>query len=258
MPRSAVRSRAVLAFALFVVILYAVFTGVTGTRLLLLASRTRALPETSLGITYIVGGMLGWAAVLVGGGIIDRAPEAGRLLNAVGLLCFSAGSLSLGLFCWRVFAPTSLGARGLFFALLLMLIVDWVHNILILGTPFPPTTSFWYWPGMVGRTTLILWRPAAVLPYYARLRKRLALGLADPVATNRVLLWGAAGALSATSSIFVVAVTLADLWVTPARAPIAITTVVLATLDSALSWLAFVPPRRYIAWVKLRSAERGA
>jgi hypothetical protein len=244
-----------LAVALAVVLVYAVFTGITGTRLLAIAARTRALPETSLGFSYIVGGMLGWAAVLVGGGIIDRAPEAGRLLNAIGLLCFSAGSLGLGLFCWRVFSPTSAWARGLWLLLFGTLAVDWVHNIIFLGIPFPPTTSFWYYPGMIARTALIVWRPLAALPYYSRLKKRLLLGLADPVATNRVLLWGTAGAVTAVSSIFVVAVTLAGLWTTPARAPIAIATVLMGALDSALSWLAFVPPRRYVAWVKARAEE---
>jgi hypothetical protein len=243
--------------ALTVVAIYGVFTGITGTRLLLLASRTRALPELTLGITYIVGGMLGWAALLFGGGIIDRAPTLGFWLNAVGLFCLSAGSTSLGLFCWRVFAPGSTALRVLFFAFVVTLIVDFIHNIVFLGIPFPPTSSFWYWPGMTARTALILWRPLSALPYYARLKRRLALGLADPVATNRVFLWGIAGALTAGVSLFVVAVTLAGLWETPARSVIAIITVVSAAVDAALSWLAFAPPRGYVEWVESRAKAGG-
>jgi hypothetical protein len=106
---------------------------------------------------------------------------------------------------------------------------------------------------MVGRTVIVAWRPLAALPYHARLRRRLALGLADPVATNRVLLWGVAGAITSAMSLFVVAVTLLGLWTTPARAPIAIVTVMCAAADALLSWLAFAPPKGYVAWVKARS-----
>jgi hypothetical protein len=242
-------------FALAIVLVYALFTGITGTRLLMLAARTRALPEATLGFSYIVGGMLGWAALLFGGGIIDRAPTLGFALNAMGLFCFSTGSLSLGLFCWRVFSPANAWTRAFFFVLLAMLVVDFVHNIVFLGIPFPPTSSIWYYPGMIARTAIVEWRPLVALPYYFRLRRRLLLGLADPVATNRVFLWGVAGAITGAMSLFVVAVTLADLWVTPARAPIAIVTVLSATTDAMLGWLAFVPPKRYVEWVKARSPE---
>jgi hypothetical protein len=244
-----------LTIAISIVLVYAVFTGITGTRLLLLASRTRGLPEATLGISYIVGGMLGWAAVLVGGGIIDRAPLLGRVLNGVGLFCFSGGTLTIALFCWRVFAPTSAWAKAFFLFLSATLLVDWVHNIVFLGTPFPPTDTFWYWPGALGRMVILGWRPFAALPYYARLKKRLALGLADPVATNRVFLWGIAGALTFISSLFVLWVTLAGVWTRPERAPAAMVTVFLATSDSLLSWLAFVPPKRYVAWIRARSPE---
>jgi hypothetical protein len=242
----------VVAVALGIVLVYAAFTGVTGARLLLLASRTRALPEATLGFSCIVGGMLGWAAVLVAGGIGDRAPEVARVLNAMGLFCFSAGTLSLGLFCWRVFSPENPWVAAFYFLLVATLVVDFVHSIVILGVPFPPTTSFWYWPGMLARSAIYAWRPLVALPFYFRLRRRLALGLADPVATNRVLLWGMAGAITCTSTVFVVAVTLAGLWETPARSVIAIVTVLAATADSVLGWLAFVPPRRYLAWIESR------
>ncbi len=241
------------AVALAVVLVYALFTGITGTRLLMLAARTRALPESTLGFSYIVGGMLGWAALMFGPGIQDRAPGATYWFNAIGLFCFSAGSLSLALFCWRVFSPESRAARLLFVALAVTLVADFAHNILILGIPFPPTTSFWYWPGMLARSVVYAWRPIAALPYHARLKRRLALGLTDPVTTNRVLLWGVAGAITCTSTIFVVIVTLEGLWETPARAPIAIATVLAAAADATLSWLAFAPPRRYVAWVESRA-----
>jgi hypothetical protein len=243
----------VVAAALVIVLVYAAFTGVTGTRLLWLASRTRALPEATLGFSCIVGGMLGWAAVLVAGGIGDRAPEVGRALNAIGLFCFSAGTLSLGLFCWRVFSPKNPWVAAFFVLLVVTLVVDFVHNIVILGIPFPPTTSFWYWPGMLARSAIFAWRPLVALPFYFRLRRRLALGLADPVAMNRVLLWGVAGAITCASTVFVVGVTLAGLWETPARSILAIVTVLAAAADATLGWLAFVPPRRYLAWVASRS-----
>jgi hypothetical protein len=241
------------AIAIAAVVVYAVFTGVVGMRLLLLARRTHALPETALGISYTLGGMLGWAAIVVGTAFAERSPTAGLTLQFLGLLCLSAGHLSTALFSWRVFNPDSAWARALFSVLLVTAIVEYFHNVVQLGVIFPPPSSFWYWPGACWRTGTYVWMPFVALRYDRRLHLRLALGLADPVATNRVLLWGLIGVLTLATSVGVIVATLLGLWTSSSAPAVLMITTVSSAIASILGIFAFSPPARYLDWVKARA-----
>ena len=240
------------AVAIGAVMVYALLTGIVAARLLGLAWRTRALPEIALGTSYALGGMLGWVAIVLGTAFAARAPAAGLALQFFGLFCLSAGHLATALFIWRVFNPDSAWARALFGALLATAIVEYVHNVGQLGVIFPPPSSFWYWPGAVWRTGTYVWMPFVALRYHRRLRLRLAIGLADPVATNRVLLWGIMGTLMLVASVGVIVATLLGLWTTPAAPALMAALTVLIAIVSALGLLTFRAPERYLAWVRAR------
>ena len=65
-----------------------------------LARRTRALPEVALGVSYALGGMLGWTAIVMGTAVVaEHAPTVALALQFLGLFCLSAGHLSTALFC---------------------------------------------------------------------------------------------------------------------------------------------------------------
>ena len=241
------------AIAVVAVIVWAVLTGAVGARLLVLAYRTRALPEITLGVSYVVGGALGWAALLLGKGFEERAPALGFGLQYVGLFCLSAGHLAAALFSWRVFTPDSGLARSLFYAMLLVAVVEYVHNVVLWGNAFPLPSSPWYWPGACWRTATYVWMPFVTLRYHRRLRRRLAVGLADPIATNRVLLWGIIGLLILATSVGVVTASVLGLWWTPAAPALAMVTTVTLAAASGLGLLAFLPPERYLAWVAARA-----
>jgi hypothetical protein len=238
------------AVAIAAVIVYAVLTGIVGARLLGLAFRTRALPEIALGISYSLGGMLGWVSIVLGTAFAARAPSVGLALQFFGLFCLSVGHLATALFTWRVFNPDSAWARALFGALLVAAIVEYAHNVGQLGVIFPPPSSFWYWPGAVWRTGTYVWMPFVALRYHRRLRLRLAIGLADPIATNRVLLWGLMGSLMLAASVGVIVATLLGLWTTPAAPALMATLTVLIAIVSGLGLLTFRAPERYLAWVR--------
>jgi hypothetical protein len=95
--------------------------------------------------------------------------------------------------------------------------------------------------------------PFVALRYYRRLRLRLTMGLADPVATNRVLLWGLIGLLTLANSVGVIAATLLGLWTTSAAPALAMLTMGALTVVAAMGLFAFRPPARYVAWVERRA-----
>jgi hypothetical protein len=102
-----------------------------------------------------------------------------------------------------------------------------------------------------------LWTMVESYHYYARMRRRLAIGLADPLLVNRFFLWGT-GALGTalatwTSSLPFLWVDQPDrllAWLPAVQIGIATIGVATVTLYS----LPFVPPARYRRWI-LRSAR---
>src|SRR5438067_5350888 len=140
-------------------LLFVVLNAVTGIRLLLLANRTRQFPELALGIGHLLGGSLGWALVMIGYMVMTQlqAPTAGLVLMIAGLFCLNFASAAIGLFSWRVFNYDSRAIGILFMLFVAILSVDFVHNGLIAHEFAPPTNTFWYWPGCLGRSGIWLW-----------------------------------------------------------------------------------------------------
>ena len=107
----------------------------------------------------------------------------------------------------------------------------------------------WFWLAFVPRMVGMGWASIEAIRHHSKLRLRLNLGLADPVATNRLLLWALA-ALCEGLIYSAVAITIlagepdgyllgdAALWVSAFGA-----------CASACMWLGFFPPRQYRQWV---------
>jgi hypothetical protein len=247
---------AVVALALSALIGYAILNGITGARLLWLARRTGELPEAALGISYLCGGMLGWAFLLGGGTVAAQRPELarlGHLLQDVGLFCLSGGTLAAALFSWRVFAPNSRWQAALFYLLVAVLAADYIENVFITGAIFPPVSQLWYWPGAMARLGCFVWMAVAALRYARLLRRRVPLGLADPIVANRVLLWGLAGLMALAAAVVACTASILDAWAAHGP-PLFLATIGWGFVGALLGWLAFLPPKRYLDWVAGKAA----
>jgi hypothetical protein len=234
-------------------LLFVLLNAITGIRLLWLAAHTRQLPELALGIGHLLGGSLGWALVMIGYLLMPLgSPRAGLVLMIAGLFCLNFAVAAIGLFSWRVFNRDS-GAVGVLFALFVaVLATDFVHNGLIAHEFAPPTNTFWYWPGCLGRSGVWFWMSLVTFLYYRKLRLRLPLGLADPVTANRMFLFFLGGSFIVLFAIVVSGASLLGVW---QRYPHLVNTVsMLLGLPSAVfSTLAFVPPKRYTDWIARRA-----
>jgi hypothetical protein len=117
-------------------------------------------------------------------------------------------------------------------------------------------------PGWTLFSTLISgvgfgWTAVESLAYWALLRRRVALGLADPLVVNRVLLWGAVG-LSTT--VINLANGVAG-WrgVDVLRDPSTmLVTGIFGSFNAVALWLAFLPPERYVRFVRRRAPGASA
>lgn len=253
------------SFHLLATLLFVLGSAVVGLRLLLLARSTRQQPELLLGAAILGTAVLGYgmliAAAILRGSDLSAASAtptttaltgAGKVLHAAGVSCFL-------LFILRVFRPADAWARALAGAAALLLWggLLWgawngafrVHNT---------GSAAWLCEYLV-IWTYPIWMCVESLRYWGMLRRRSALGLADPMLTNRFALWGFGSVGSAiaiwTASIpfFLLehAALLASL--TPA---IHVVTALAGIASVSCSYLAFLPPSWYARRVEAAAAPR--
>jgi hypothetical protein len=167
-----------------------------GFRLLLLARRTRKLPELALGtacLAIAVGGVLlcpilyfadSWPE-----GIVFGSAIASNLVNGV------AGS-AVCLLTWKVFRPGRLWAASVWAAASLAIAAA-IGAQILRGDPVP----FWALlpenhVNMWVRVAAFLWAGFESLRYAGMMRRQVRLGLGDPVVAPQILLWGIASTVT--------------------------------------------------------------
>jgi hypothetical protein len=230
----------------------AVASGV-GLRVLLLARRSRGVPELLMGCGMLSIAALGYPLTIVAG--------FGGSVGALNLPLYTAGSFltQLGValiyaFTWQVFRPAAGWAKALVGAGSAVMLASLVGASAAISSASSETLSHlaarsWLSVSMIGYTTGFLWTAVEGLVHYRAALRRLAFGLADPVVANRFLLWGAFG-LMATGINFSSAL---GNWMgsDPSRSPVVLVPMgVLGAGASIAMSLAFFPPARYLAWVR--------
>jgi hypothetical protein len=170
---------------------------VVAVRLLLLARRTRQKPELFLGLGLLGTAVLGYG-VLIAAAILRGAEQAhtvgplDRGLQICGQMLHDAGVTMIVIFVLSTFRPTELWAKGLAALLIGALwggTLGWelTNHFYFIGRG----NGFW-WIEYAAIWSYPLWTMVESYRYYALMRRRQALGLADPMVTNRFLLWGSA------------------------------------------------------------------
>jgi hypothetical protein len=233
-------------------VVFLLASGSTGGRLLWRGIRGGGVHERLLGITYFLGGPLGYVPLIlvVSGATPDAWTPA---LRGFGHLNLELSALALYAFNRLVFRPSSQAwgwatrvlSVGLVAGWLGLVFVDGLHGRLLGG-------SIAYWIDFSLRAGAYVWAAAESLHHHVLARRRLQLGLADPVVADRFLLWGIA--MSAVSAMFVNAGIAA---LSSSGAPPAVWYLLdgcLAVIASSAMWVTFFPPHAYLAWVARRTA----
>jgi hypothetical protein len=241
-----------------IVIFGLVATGV-GVRLLGLWWQTRQLPELAIGLGMV---MLSFVAVPLTA--LGRAPDTaatplGRYAFVVGI---GATVIGLGLnsvFVWRVYRPKQGWAAALVVATfggLMVCGVGMAHaeltgralsDILIGSRP-------WSIGLMVLLGLTYLWGGVESMLYHSALRRRLAIGLVDPVLVNRFLLWSVANMTTVVLACGLVIAGRRGVMI--ARDPAGLSAIAVAGVVMSVTWwLTFFAPESYRRWVRDRAAR---
>jgi hypothetical protein len=231
--------------------------GLVGGRLLMVASRTRQLPELAVGLGLLLVTVLGGPVAAVGRlpGLVRTGP--GDLAFGLGLALSVAGIALLYVFTWRVFRPDSAWARLLVGLAVVVLAIEWWGLVQASGKgttldEIIPHTRPWAL-AIVGMVSLsFLWTAVESLDYHRMLRRRLALGLADPVVVNRFLLWAFSGFALVALCAAIMASMLAGY--APLRDGPPLLCIASGAVVASVSWyLAFLPPDAYVRFVQRRA-----
>jgi hypothetical protein len=227
---------------------------VTGARLLGVARRTRELPEFVLGFGLFLMGGLGYPLTLLGefGAFLPNDARAG--LIAANQACTVVGITLFSFFTARVFRPHSTLARVYVVAAGAAFCLIFVHRAVTLGfAPLSQGGQSQPIPHVILTVLSLGWAGIESLLYYGLLRKRLRLGLADPVLVDRMRLW-AVGMLCAMLLTGISGV-LNALHIPFNETTAGVLTVgVMGSVSAGSIWLAFFPPAVYVRLVRARAA----
>ncbi len=226
-----------------------------GIRLLLLARRTHMLPELQVGVALLSWSLIGQPLALFIGPWADSL-DAGVLELCYKGYWFSWVVVYMGLafFCRQVFDQTRSLLRGVLFWL------SWAPGaaawslIALYGTALGP------WPEAICNLTCATgfgWAGAEALIHWKKLLRRRMLGLADPIVTNRFLLWGGCCAATSPIAFWVFTLAIQGLGLGSGYAPAEFATS-LGGLVNSMAWLlTFVPPAWYVGWIQKRAERQG-
>jgi hypothetical protein len=235
-------------------------------RLLWLARRTRCKPELYLGLGILGTAVLGYGVLIAGTllrapGELEASGFAQRGLQALGQLLHDAGVTMVILFVRNVFRPHERWAKalaGVMFVCLWGGQLGWE-----LGNGYRsagPGNAFWFLRYAV-IWSYPVWTLVESYRYYALMRRRLAIGLADPLLANRFFLWGS-GALGTGLATWISS--LPFLWVGRPELLLAWTPTVQIVVASVgavtvvLYLFTFLPPASYRRWIVGADAAAGS
>jgi hypothetical protein len=264
----------VAALVALVTLLNLALSLVVGLRLLGRARRGWPAPETSLAVYFLASSFLATPPqVIVYGAMGDprlALPEAAsRLLLGFAVLAMAVGAAGVYVFTWKTFRPDRWWAKAIVACGCTALAAGWLLELFREG--FAPVifAGFGHWLGWAGRTAAMAGVTFESFRYWTLLRRRGRLGLADPLVTDRFLLWSiwaAAGTVNYLADLVSRGIYVLVFGTTEA-VPELLATIVPVTLaltmltgcvSAATLFLTFFPTPAYVRWVSQRGRARPA
>jgi hypothetical protein len=229
-----------------------------GLRLLWLARRNRGLPELLIGLGILGIGPAGFALMVFA--MLAGPERAGLVFAALATaqLAIAVGTVSAYVFNWKVFRPGSGWARAAVLAAAALFAITFAGRLATGAYTLPVRLDGWQHLSSANVIACLLWGSFESLRYHGLMRRRVRLGLADPVVANRFLLWGlgigAAGVGSLVGNLAMLATgsAMAEL------DGVTLSNSLFGLASAVLMWIAFLPPSAYRSWIegRARSAAR--
>jgi hypothetical protein len=225
--------------------------GVVGVRLVMLARLTRQLPEFFFGLSFLSLGVVGYPLSI----IARKAAMAGTPIPELlptALLFQDLASLAMFVATWQTFRPADRWPRHAVWVGMVVFAASLIGDSVVAGAWIFRDGGVWYELGFWARAGAFFWGAAEAGRYYNIMSRRLKLGLADPVVTDRFRLWTISSyAICSAFLIFYMGRLWADNVAT--SVPVLVATSLAGLVAGLTVWLAFVPPDSYVRRVRERA-----
>lgn len=230
---------------------YALVALLIGVRLILLWRRSRELPELLIGVSMLCLAGVGYPLSAVAREATELAVTTRSAMGTIaGVLAMSGVTANAG-FTWVLFrrrvgwakalvAGMGAGSFALFVAQ--SFTGDWTQGAL-----------FWGWlPALI--TVSYGWASLECGRYHLLMRRRLSIGLADPVVVDRFGVYALATGIAVLTNLvgWVYWWMRIEMLTDPVGGTVLF---VCGTTSSVLMMLAFLPPRHYLERVRARASE---
>lgn len=181
--------------ALFGLTAFVLASLIVGTRILILAGRTRGLPELVMGGSLVLAGGFGTALAIAPRLIPGSTDETVYWLQQIASTSSQIGFAMVCFFIWRVFRPGELWAKALAALLVLSLAGALAGELLDRSVGDATVGSeagggVYVWLSIATRLVVYLWGAGESFRYWSVMRKRQALGLAESSLVDRFYYWG--------------------------------------------------------------------
>jgi hypothetical protein len=227
---------------------YSLVSLILGMRLLLLARRTRRLPELLIGLMLVSGGLgftLYWVPVPHG-----ASPLVHTIWGIASGFFVAGGCVAMLFAVWRIFRPGEPWA-GVVVGALIVMVAPGIAPRLFLGSTAQSAQEFvrhplvWaYWISTIGSYA---WMALESLRTQARLRRQHRFGLGGDLAVaGRLLLWGLGTGFKALLFASTAVSAILRAVVGGSGGPTILFISGFGLLCSLCLWLAFFPPRGYL------------
>jgi hypothetical protein len=224
---------------------------VVGARLLGLAARTRQLPELVIGAGLLLMAGISYPALTVAQ-TLGESPGLQTGLTLASSLASLLGQTLIATFNWRVFRSEERWPALLTAAIAAWMVSLWLWQAFGPGWGSFARTHQGPWALQQGCSIVTMgWGTLESSLYYAKLKRRLSLGLADPLVTDRLRLWAIAMGSSFTTTAIATSLRTAGVPMTGEVTGLFVGP--LGLISATAMWLAFFPPHRYSNWVLARA-----
>ncbi|HEY5656917.1 MAG TPA: hypothetical protein VIY27_03930 [Myxococcota bacterium] len=219
-----------------------------GWRLFQQGRRQGKTPELLLGASLTLDGIewLFWVLAM-------QSPAAGTpLADVFGIACrvgVAGHNICLLAFTRLVFRPQSRAALAGVLLVSTVLVASLLVGIGLGDRLGYRSDRVWIWLEVGAQQVAYAWTCAESMLHYTRTRRRVQLGLCDPVVANRFLLWGVYG--GATLLCALAYLTSIGVATHAGEYPFFLDVLMIVpTVFAALAlWLAFFPSRAYRSWL---------
>lgn len=247
-------------FSLVCVGAYCLVALVVGLRLLRLAARTGEAPELFIGSALFLGGAIGYPASVAAGLVVESSPYTGIRLAMGSMLGLFLGAWGMLLAWYTIYHRGETWARAVAVGVTVLLFLFLVDRLAVIGTagampePAPATPEWTNLLALASQGLVFLLTGISGFRYLGLMKKRLRLGLADPVVADRIRLWTWTASAAVCQYAYSIVSPFLDGWFDAA----AVSGLVLGGLGLVIATmltLAFFPPQSYLARLTARTGQ---